>query len=60
MICPRIIWIWHCEDIRNNLDKGNIGCGIFVDFQKAFDTVTHDILLAKLEHYSIHGMVWFQ
>ena len=60
MICPRIIWIWHCEDIRNNLDKGNIGCGTFVDFQKAFDTVAHDILLAKLEHYSINGMVWFQ
>ena len=27
------------EDIRKDLDKGNIGCGIFVDLQKAFDTV---------------------
>ena len=49
------------EDIRQNLDKGNIGCGIFVDLQKTFDTVEPDILLAKLEHYGIHGMAnnWF-
>ena len=32
------------EDISKNLDKGNIGCGIFVDLQKAFDAVEHDIL----------------
>ena len=41
------------EDITKNLDEGNISCGIFVDLQKAFDTVEHDILLAKLEHYGI-------
>ena len=49
-------------DIRKNLDKGNTGCGIFVDLQKAFDTVEHDILLAKLEYYGIHGQAnnWFK
>ena len=26
-------------DIRNALDDGNIGCGVFADQQKAFDTV---------------------
>ena len=51
------------EDIKKkNLDKGNIGYGIFVDLQKAFDTVEHDILLAKLEHYDIHDVLneWFK
>ena len=50
------------EDIRKNLGKGNIGCGIFVDLQTAFDTVEHDILLAKLEHYGIRGITneWFK
>ena len=47
--------------IRKNLDKGNIGSGIFVDLQNAFDTVEHNILLGKLEYYSICGMAnnWF-
>ena len=44
------------EDIRKNVDKGNIGCGIFVDLQKVFDTVEHDTLFAKLEHYGIRGI----
>ena len=32
------------ESVRKKLDKENIGCGISVDIQKAFDTVEHDIL----------------
>ena len=45
-----------------NLDERNIGCGIFVDLQKAFDTVKHDILLSRLERYGIRGLAndWFK
>ena len=44
------------ENIRKNLDEGNIGCGIFVDLQKGFDTIEHDILSSKLEHYGVLGL----
>ena len=38
------------ENIRKNLDEGNIGYGIFVNLQKAFE---YDILLSKLEYYGM-------
>ena len=36
------------EHIRQLLDKGEYVCGIFVDLEKAFDTMSHDILCKKL------------
>ena len=44
------------ESIRQTLDEGSFGCGIFVDLQKAFDTVDHKTLLHKLEFYGIRGV----
>ena len=50
------------ENIIKTLDDGNIGCGVFVDLLKAFDTVDHQVLLAELNHYGIRGVSidWFK
>ena len=50
------------EKIRESIDKGKFGCGIFIDLHKAFDTVNHEILLFKMEHYGIRGstLKWFK
>ena len=41
------------EEIRKALADENVDCGFFVGLQKAFDTIDHQILLAKLNHHGI-------
>ena len=50
------------ESIRAALDKGKMAGGVFVDLQKAFDTVNHEILIYKLNYYGIRGKInnWFR
>ena len=44
------------------LEWNDIGVGICIDLQKAFDTVNHEILLKKLDRYGIRGVMfdWIQ
>ena len=49
------------ENLKTAIDENKITCGIFLDFSKAFDTINHQILLAKLFKYGIRGLphTWF-
>ena len=46
------------EKILNNLDKRLNTCAIFLDLAKAFDSVSHNILLRKLARYGIRGNIF--
>ena len=50
------------ETINKSIEQKKFGCGVFNDLKKAFDTVNHDILLNKLDHYGIRGeaLLWFK
>ena len=47
--------------IASALDNNKFALGVFLDLSKAFDTVSHDILIAKLKRYGVEGtaLQWF-
>ena len=49
------------ENIDKAIDNKMFVCGVFVDFQKSFDTVDHNILLHKLSRYGKRDIAncWF-
>ena len=44
--------------IYKALDEGKFVFGLFMDLEKAFDTVAHNILLYKMQHYGIRELPW--
>ena len=42
--------------IREALDAGDHVIAVFLDLRKAFDVVSHPILLGKLSHYGLRGI----
>ena len=50
------------ESMQKALDGRQFACRIFIDLEKAFDTLSHNILLDKLNHYGIRNIAndWFR
>ena len=44
------------DRIISAMDNNDVPIGVFLDLSKAVDTIDHDILLTKLEHYGVDGI----
>lgn len=49
------------DKVHTATNDNKFALGIFLDLGEAFNTVNHDILLAKLKHYGFQGntLKWF-
>jgi Reverse transcriptase (RNA-dependent DNA polymerase) len=58
---PYMAMLDMCDKITRGFDQGKITLAIFLDLQKAFDSLNHKILLQKMSYYGIRGnqLKWF-
>ena len=45
------------EKLKTLLDSKHIVAGVYIDLEKAFDTVNHEILCDKLNYYGLRGKI---
>ena len=46
------------DQFYESAENNEFMLGLFIDLSRAFDTISHKILLDKLKHYGIRGIAW--
>ena len=50
------------DQICESFERNQYTLGVFIDLPKAFDTISHSVLIKKLQMYGIRGvnLAWFR
>lgn len=47
------------SDLFHSINDNKLTCCLFLDYSKAFDSVSHDLLIKKLARYGFEDLGWF-